>query len=322
MKEILYIVAYDKNENLVKAAEAEKRDEFYCLICKGELILHKSGKTGKGSKRPHFAHINLTPNCNPETALHFSVKNLLYKHMDEHITANMPLQLSWECKYCYGTHSGNLLKKIKSVKLEYSMDVCKPDLALLDKDNNVFAVIEVVVTHKPEEEVLNYYKEKNIILIQIDLKSDKDIDELENKIAKPDFVQYCFNPKCKKCGGYLQKTTMTILEGNCWKCNSKMKAAFVEAGEERESSYAGPDEFTNKELEIAKNKGVIIEEYYSKTANERYLANTCPQCGTFIGTHYIFSDYAVPAANGEILSETFSVGYHCEDCSMLKNEMK
>lgn len=100
MKKILYTVAYDKGKNLIKASDAEKGNEFYCPVCKEELILRKSGKTGKGSKRPHFAHQNLTPNCNPETALHFSFKNLLYKYLEEHITGNIPLQFSWDCKYC------------------------------------------------------------------------------------------------------------------------------------------------------------------------------------------------------------------------------
>lgn len=319
MKNILYTVAYDKNNILIKASDAEKGNDFYCPVCKGELILRKSGKTGKGSKRPHFAHHKLTPNCNPETALHFSFKNLLSKYLEEHIQSNTPLQFSWKCKYCYETHSGNLLKKIKSVKLEYSMDKCKPDIALLDKDNNVFAVIEIVVTHKPEEEVLKYYNGKNIILIQINLTSDKDIDELENKISKPDIVHSCFNPKCNKCGYYLNKTKMTIVDGNCWKCNFKMKVAIVEGGREREDILAGPDKFTKQEIEFAKNKGVIIKEQYSKSANERYLANTCGQCGTFIGRCYLFPDYFAPAIDGNLPSETFDIGYHCDHCYELEN---
>lgn len=319
MKNILYTVAYDKNENLIKASDAEKGNEFHCPVCKSEVILRKSGNTGKGSKRPHFAHVNLTPNCNPETALHFSFKNLLFKYIEERIQTNTPLKFSWECKYCHESHSGNLLKNIKSVKLEHNLNICKPDIALLDKDNKVFAVIEVVVTHKPEEEVLKFYSVNNIILIQINLTSDKDIDELENKISNPDIVYTCFNPKCVKCGYYLHKTKMTIIEGNCWKCNSKMKVAIVEGGEDRESSHAGPDKFTKQEIDFAKNKGVIIKEHYSKTASEKYLANTCGNCGTFIGKFLIFSDYIAPAMHGDFPYETYHIGYHCDHCFELES---
>jgi hypothetical protein len=34
------------------------------------MILRKSGKTGQGSRRPHFAHKSVNPDCNPETAIH------------------------------------------------------------------------------------------------------------------------------------------------------------------------------------------------------------------------------------------------------------
>lgn len=319
MKDILYTVAIDNNENLIKASDAAKGNEYMCPVCKGELILRKSGKTGKGSKRPHYAHCVLTPNCTPETALHFSFKNLLFKKLEEHIQTNTPLQFSWKCKYCYESHSGNLLKKIKNVKLEYDLDICKPDIALFDNNNKVFAVIEVVVTHKPEENVLKYYSDNNIIMIQINLKSDKDIDELENKISNPDFVQTCSNPKCDKCGYYKHKTIMTIVDGKCWKCNSEMKAAIIEGGMERESSSVGPEKFSKQEIDFAMNKGVIIKEHYSKAANESYLANTCGQCRTFIGKHLLFIEYLLPAKEGEIPSKTFRIGYHCEHCYELEN---
>src|SRR5690554_7341754 len=96
--------------------------------------------------------------------------------------------MTWHCKYCYTGHTGNLLKMIKSVKVEHNMTVCQPDIVLFDGEDKVFAVVEVVVTHKPEEGVLQFYRDNNIILIQINLTSDKDIEELDTKIANPDFV--------------------------------------------------------------------------------------------------------------------------------------
>jgi hypothetical protein len=314
MTTILYTVATDKDGNLVKANEAEKGNDFFCPLCKTELILRKSGKTGKGTKRPHFAHRVLTPNCTPETALHFSFKNLLSDKLQKHISTQTPLQMTWSCEYCYSGHTGNLLKKIKSVKVEHNMTDCQPDIALFDEDNKVFAVVEIVVTHKPEENVLQFYKDNNIILIQINLTSDKDIDELNTKIANPDFVATCFNPKCNTCGHFQQKTTMTIVEGPCWKCHSTMKVAIVKGGMERGSSSSGPDEFTPQEIEFAKSKGAIINVHYSKTSNKKYLANTCQMCGSFAGNFYLFTRYVVPASIGELPSEIYEIGYHCDFC--------
>jgi len=49
----------------------------------------------------------------------------------------------------------------------------------------------------------------------------------------------------------------------------------------------GPERFTDKEIEFARSKGVLIEEKFSGTMQESYLANTCPKCGAFIGQFYI-----------------------------------
>jgi hypothetical protein len=60
----------------------------------------------------------------------------------------MPLTISWHCNFCGENHSGNLLKKIKAVNVEQNLIVCQPDIALIDNSEKVFAVIEIVVTHK------------------------------------------------------------------------------------------------------------------------------------------------------------------------------
>jgi len=315
MKSILYTVAKCGNGELVKAAQAEKGNAFFCPICNTQLLLRKSGNTGKNSKRPHFAHKTLTANCTPETALHFSFKMLLARRLQQLIDENLPLRFSWLCKYCGGQHEGNLLKKIKSLKVEHDLASCRPDIALLDKEEKVFAVIEVVVTHKPEEKVLEFYQSSNIIVIQLDLSSDNDLDELERKISKPDLVSICFNPKCDKCGNFKHITILTIVDGPCWKCSSTMKVA----GIEKAGHALGPAEFSQDEIEIARSKGVNIKKQYSKTINEEYLANTC-RCGAFVGEHYLFSDYIAPASYGNLPSESFEIGYHCENCFQIEDE--
>jgi hypothetical protein len=148
MTNILYTVAIDNDGNLIKANDAEKDNDFFCPVCKTDLILRKSGKTGKGTKRPHFSHRKLTPNCIPETALHCSYKNLPAKKIEHYLNSKIPLTISWHCNFCGENHSGNLLKKIKAVNVEQNLIVCQPDIALIDNSEKVFAVIEIVVTHK------------------------------------------------------------------------------------------------------------------------------------------------------------------------------
>lgn len=309
MNDILYTVAADKYGKLTKANDAEKGHDFFCPACKEKFILRKSGNTGPRSKRPHFAH-RASTNCTPETALHLVFKTFLAEKIQQHITEQKPLPISWICKYCLWEHSGNLLKKANAVKIEHNMIYCKPDIALFDCDGNVYAVIEIVVTHKPAPKILKIHDERNITLVQINLNSDKDIDELESKVAKPDIVNLCLNTKCKTCGIKQQKIVMTIIDTHCWKCDSIMKVAIIqENGIKRSKKSSVRNEFTHEEVVIAENKGVIIQN-----SPKGYLANTCPACGIYINKLLLFDEYLIPALNGDHPPEFYDIGYHCTNC--------
>ena len=308
----MYTVAMDDKRKLIKAKYAEKGNNFYCPICKSLLILRKSGKKLKGSKRPHFAHHNLTTNCTSETALHFSFKMLLAEMLTKKIKEETKLNFSWNCQYCDSIHKGNLLKKIKSVKVEYNLKICQPDIALLDENEKIFAFIEIVVTHKPEEKVLKYYDDNNIILIQIELSSNEDIEKIDKKISKPNRVNFCFNGKCKKCNSFKGKKTMAIIEGNCWKCSQSMKVAVIYIiDSEFIGAYIYPSNFNQEEIKLAESKGVLLKMQYSYTAREKYIANTCSNCGSFAGDFYLFVDYISLAGIGY---ERFDMTYYCKYC--------
>lgn len=121
-------------------------------------------------------------------------------------------------------------------------------------------------------------------------------------------------PSCQDCGTPLVITIMTIVDGPCWKCDSNMKVAIIRGGMNRGSTTVGPDQFTSDELKLAGEKGVLIEQHYSKTAGEKYLANTCPTCKTFAGNFYLFTQYFTPAENCDYPSKRYEVGFHCEEC--------
>ena len=137
VKEILYTTANDENDELVHINNAEKGKNYFCPNCKTEFILRKSGKTGKGSKRPHFAHNNLTTNCTPEGVLHYSFKKLLIDLLKRYKAENKALEVNWNCDACYNSNKGNLLENVASIREEYNLKVCQPDIALIDAEENV-----------------------------------------------------------------------------------------------------------------------------------------------------------------------------------------
>jgi len=264
-KEILYVTAFDENGNLVKAKNAEKNNVYFCPECSDKLILKKSGKTGKGSKRPHFAHYSESPNCTPEGVLHKSFKLLLLEKIKQNIANKTPINISWECIYCNEKHQGNLLQFVVDTKEEYIMDKCRPDIALFSQDEKVFVVIEIVVTHKPEDTTLAYYKENKIILIQIELNCEDDLESIDTKINKPNSIDYCYNIKCPNHGGYLFKRKLKVFQKPCGNFHI-MLSCIAET-----HHYFGlqqSSDFTDNEIEFAKSKDVRFE-------NNKVI---CPHC--------------------------------------------
>lgn len=276
-KEILYTSAVDTNGNLIHINSAEKGINYYCPMCNKKFILRKSGKTGKGSKRPHYAHNELTPNCTPEGVLHYSFKKMLIDFLEKYKAENKPFILNWVCDSCGYKNSGNLIEKATLIKEEYVLGECRPDIALIDKEDKVLAVIELVVTHEPEENVLQYYKENKITLIQINLTSDEDLNKVEEKAKNPDIVDLCLSPKCQNCNKYEINRKIMVHTIRC-RCFSQIEKYSIEI-----DSVFGKKmshDFTSEEINLVKSRanklGIVIEIGINQATN--YPIFMCLNC--------------------------------------------
>jgi hypothetical protein len=309
MRAILYTVAKLESGELVRAVDANKGMLYYCPICSGVMHLRKSGKTGPNTKRPHFYHKSLTPNCTPESALHFAFKNLAWERINKTLGSNEPLPFSWNCSFCRSIHTGNLLRIATSIRLEHPVGQYTPDITLVDSNNQVVIVIEIVVTHAPEGNALAYYKKNNIPVIQIKVTSDADLDLVAEKIAKPDIVSVCStNPRCETCGTYKEETMMTIVESECDRCGEIIQVAMIY----KSFTTLGPNRFTPTEIAIARENGVFLKEHSWYRGKEQ-LINACRRCGQEV-ERGLFGHYFSPAECGALRSKSIRVGYHCATC--------
>ncbi|TFF37887.1 hypothetical protein [Mucilaginibacter psychrotolerans] len=222
--------------------------------------------------------------------------------------------ISWRCLNCGETHSCNLLEKVRSVKNEYLVGENKPDLSLFDLNGDLFAAIHFLKRKSIDTTMQEAYRGK-CMYIQIKLETGDDFNSLSQKLQKPDFVAICVNPKCETCSHPMQKVILWIVDGCCWKCEGDMKVAAVEAGMSRGGSYVGPERFTLNEIEIARNKGVVIATHYSNTQRRSYLANSCPHCNAFVGDYYLFTEYISTTGYGDVDFEKIEAGYYCEPCT-------
>lgn len=276
LKELLYTTALDQGGNIVQAVTAEKGLRYFCPMCKNEFVLHKSGKSGKGSRRPHFKHNQLAPNCTPEGVLHYSFKKLLVAHLKAHQSGNRPVGINWGCSKCGNKYTGNLLEHVTSIREEYALGECRPDVALLNEKEAVVAVIEIVVSHPPEASALQYYLENHIVLMRIDLSSEEDLANLERRVANPDLVELCLDAKCPSCT--IGKATRGLLVETkiCGACLRPMTASVVRTIHAfgRQDSF----DFSEEEVKLAASKGVKFERKFKTTSNEPYNAVICMNC--------------------------------------------
>lgn len=313
MRQILYTIAYDVNGELICAEDAEKGERYACPGCAGVVVPRRSVQQIKGAKRPHFAHLVKSPNCEPESVLHFGFKRLLAKRIQGHLERGEALPFKWDCDHCALEHEGNLLKKAFSVREEHSLGSCRPDIVLLTEQGLPVWALEVVVTHPPEQATLTYYKDHGIALAVFKLEGDADLRRVDAPILFPNAVDQCVNRRCKKCNRFTQRAELWVIHGACYKCEADMNVAIVYGPHLNGTRYS-PEEFTDKELKLAKDNGCVIQRRYSETRGEKYLANTCTKCRAFAGEHYLFTRYVAPASNGDLRYTKVLIEYYCEHC--------
>ena len=115
----------------------------------------------------------------------------------------------------------------KSVEVEYDLKVCRPDIALLDDSGKVRIAIEIVKTHEPEGNVLHYYKDNGITLIQYNV-IEEDLNRVEEKLKNPDHVSSCIRYNCSNYNSLLITRYLYERYDICPKCHKPVIIFFNE----------------------------------------------------------------------------------------------
>ena len=311
---ILYEAAYDENDVLCFACDEDKtqKKQYVCPNCGRPMILRKSNNTGRYAKRPHFAHkSDDVQDCKAEGVLHQTFKNKLYELLNKHLEKNKPFNFESNCPFFKEHHSGNLLNNVKTVYIEKDLGICRPDILLTDVNDKPYIAVEIVVTHYPEENPIQYYKDNNIYLYQIDVQSFDDLKNIEEKAKHPDYFNYCTRPKCPTCDSYMKKREITIEEYLCGNCNKPVRKT---KGYEDDRGSFEPYEYNSDELNFVINNSVALNLNYEYGRLERRcLDHTCPHCN--------------PMDNQEVILKPLTTDtkttYYCEKCGNgKKNNVK
>ena len=185
-------IAYDAYENIIFVGEAKKGKDYFCPSCHEKLVFKNSGKTGPGSRCAHFSHIGGS-DCN-ESSLHAIFKHETVKILRGCLNEEKPFFVELACRDCGVVHKLNLISGIISVEEELSLGTnCpRPDVALINENKEVVAVMEIVVEHEPEEKALTYYK-KNKILIFKYYPQEHDLNDMISRLQVPVFNYHCYD---------------------------------------------------------------------------------------------------------------------------------
>lgn len=273
-------VALDENDVIQKAEDANKLGNYFCPSCKSKMVLRR------GDVRiAHFAHKSSVSNCNPETVLHKLGKEKVKEVLENDITNRLSKKASYICDRCYSVHEYDILAEVISLELERPLDKFRPDVSLIDKINNTRVVIEIVVTHPPEQDLLNFYNENNILYLRIDLKDFSDLDKIEEKlkyIKNGNSIDYekIYSEKvdCIETEPEEEISQLFIIDFVCDNCNKVTKVALINADNPNPFDRVDPEDFTSEQLDLARKAGANIARHKFSTNGAYYLVNKCSHC--------------------------------------------
>lgn len=167
-----------------------------CPICR-ELVILKLGY----KNAHHYAHRsdNKCIATNHETALHLNTKFYIY---DQLLQAKR-LTIEEKCAgYCSSKREYDWAQAWVDVKVEYTVDTYRPDIAIIYSDHKIQA-IEVFVTHAVDEQKAKYFAAQSIPWLEVQATESFYTGDNAWKITRPlPYLRYhprAENWKCEAC---------------------------------------------------------------------------------------------------------------------------
>ena len=305
----------DRDGELVHASQVSRglACGCACIECGARLVARIGQKT-----RPHFAHHASDWPCDGESLLHRLGKRILAQRIEGAIATQRSVNVLWGCERCCRNHETDLVQGATGVAVEHTIRTAagaiRPDVVVFGPSGEPQTLIEVIVTHEPEQPVYDYAQVNGIAVAEFRIATVADLEALDHtRTLQPGKATLgCLTPSCSECGDPVQgkptRYSLHVVTASCWKCGTDMMMALweSEAGELHDSlgGYAfgpsglicgisvedgeGPGE---DELSVARSHGAVIGRQYSRTMSGYYQANTCARCGAFVGANFE-GDYA------------------------------
>ena len=303
----------------VDAADADTRPQGLCCVGCGDEVMLRAG----ARNRPHFAHRGGGSCGAGETALHRTACRVLADSILAAARDRRRFPLEVACEPCQAVKVGNLAMRHDCTVVcdQVFEDLIRPDLLIRSADGTPRTVIEVVVTHAPDEPALGLYQRlglpvvlvwptwESLELLRTGL-TDDDRRSRHNPDGLFDVTNYpCPLPRhrrepvpetCPECAGVVLHLSVEVAASSCWSC--KAPVSILAIVEHRDGGLriiaAGCDDLIGVP-EVAKAAGVNLRVGNSKAAGGPYLANHCRR-GHIQGDNFVYSTEGEVDAAGTV----------------------
>lgn len=269
-------------------------------------------------RRAHFAHRRGARCVAGETALHAMTIRAIADGLVSQSRRGRPYPMAITCDHCDAGRMANLAREPGlSVDVDRAVaPEARPDILVRPRSGagDALFVVEVIVTHAPEEPALEAFKRLGLRVITVrptwdaleGLRDGLDALEAGDGAPKPGSVgllSECRLPRhltdeaeqfrrCAECGADARVLTLEVAEARCYRCSGRARVLDVHLREDgrRVAVAAGAEELKGVAA-VARVMNVRLEKRFSKTAGANYLANVC-QCGAFLGDNFIYEGFS------------------------------
>lgn len=288
MKPLAYPVAFDDQDRIVSIEEANRGSRYRCPNCKSEFVIKQ------GTRRRHFAHKSNTAHCSVESVIHAAAKIDVCHALESAIAKHIKYSAHWNCPVCGRHHSMDLLEGVSSVCLEKQFGDVRPDVSLLDVRGNLVRTVEIVVSHEPEMEALDFCTRNGVQVFAVPL-TEEGFGGFRKAVgheiqAKAVANIPCPTPKCTKCGKPLEELELAVMSDySCYRCKEPMRVGIWEIGRSMMLFETAPS-LPSPLLQLMRDIGLRLEWAYSRAMRYSYWRQKCPRCGALQGDGFISND--------------------------------
>lgn len=325
------------------AAVGERPTTLRCVGCEEKVVLRSGARN-----QPHFAHDAGSDCTVNETALHKATIWVLSEGLADAARKSEQFAFPVACSFCEAMRLGDLARDpgcTADVNLQLSNGI-RPDILIRGADGEPKFVIEVIVTHAPEENALEEYRAHDLPVIAVypsweTLESMRTgLEGLAQRGGSADtgcveLLSRCRFPRhinseegelqvCARCAAPARLVTVEVAEGLCGlrSCSRHVRVLDINTrlGDHRVLIAAGAEELKGTD-QIARELNVRLEDRFSKRANAKYCMNVC-ECGAHTGDNYAYGNFGkdefLPSTRDPVKRYVICAGGHWQHLSTHK----